>query len=537
MLTLAALALCVWRAHADFVHSFDLPSGDAGYYTTQALRFRELLLAGDVLGFLYQATQPELHPFVHPVALGLWSVIFGATQSVMRSYGAAVFLLAMLLVVLLARRVDPRHGERVGMVVVVLIALGWFHRSHLFTAMTEPTATVAWLLALLVAVRHASDDDWLRQFEVGLAIALASLVRYNLFPMLVVPLLLHRLLESREGGRPRAACLAAWVVPTLVVFLIWSLVVPEVSRAVLVFFGFGAGKAVGLGGFDPGWVLRTVALRFAGGWAAAVPLLVLFTVGLLPLVSGRGYARGSMRLNTSTGLRLLQIVVLVGLVALAVHPAKVVRNLGLLVPTLWLCALLPWAGLQAGPRWARSVVVVLLLASHGAWQLWPVQPPRGDAVPPYRGENVYPDYLAQPDIQEVFDRVEPFAMESRWLLVGGWGYSRQLFPLWALERDPAPVVLQGWEPGIVDAEPGEEIATYLLISPPHPPKKGGERDDLTAVQQALAEALVPLVAEWTTRRRWRVRIFQQRRADLDVGRLLDGPTRQEVVERELDVKR
>ena len=523
LLTLATVGVCAWRAHHAFVRPLDLPSGDAGYYSVQALRFRELLESGDLLGFLYQLTQPELHPPLHALLLAAWSGLAGVGQSAMRSYGVAMYALAAVLLVLVARRVAPKHGEAAGLVAVGLTALGWFHRSHLFTTMTEPTATVAWLLALLVAVKRVDKEDWLPQLDVGLAIALATLVRYNLFPMLLVPLVLHRLVVWRGRGPPPWRSLLVWVAPSAVVFLIWALVVPELPRAIWVFFGLSGGQGLA---FEPQWLARTLALRFAGGWLPALALSTLFVAGLAVGEAGRE-------------LRLLQVVVGVGLAVLMVHPAMVVRNVSLIAPLLWLCALLPWAGVRPGRRWVRPVVVVVLLAAHGLYQLWPVQPPRGDAVPPYPGENVYPDYLPQPELRELMDLVEPFALESRWLLVAGHGFSRYAFPLWALDDPARPVVPLGWGPDVVQAgaEPGEAIATYVLVSPPHPPKKGGEGADLPALQQALAAELVPVVAEQTTRHRWRVRVYQQRRAALEVGHRFGAPSRRELVVRELDVAR
>jgi len=554
----ALLVLRAWRLH---VQPLDLPSGDAGYYALQALRYRELLLDGQLGAAFSRMTLPELHPFLHPLLLGLWSGVVGVSQAAMRSYGAVVTLLALATLPWLGRLAAPRGGEGAGLLVILLCLLGSYQPAHLFTCMTEPTSLLACMLALVVALRTRLDPRPWVWLLLGAAVTLAGLVRYSNLPLLLTPLLLADLVTApRAPWQIRLARWACWVAPSLLVGACWFAVEPELGRALGVFMvnATSSEAAAGLAGWL--WVPWAISTRYAGSWLLAGPMLLLFASGLLALLARQGRelplvlgpVRLVLRLASSPGLVLLQLTVLVGLLALSVHPVKVTRNLSGLVPLLYLCALLPWirssvhlgrARRRLAP-WSRPLLAAAVLS------LYCVLPSPDDPPGPTQGGglgqqlralgNDHPDHHAQPAVQAMLEALEPAARESRWLLVQGWGFADALLVLWAADLGLAVEIIQSWDPSrlaplpAAQAQPGE-LATFVLVSPPFPPGKEGETDRTHETATALAAAGVPPLDHIETSHHWRLRLYQQRRSQVDELRII--PTREDIIARELDVGR
>ena len=538
LLTIASVVVCVASAHTDFVQLDDLPTGDAGYYTMQAMELRDLVLDGDLSGFLGRVFLAEVHPFVHPCALATWITCLGDSQEVVRSYGVFAYALCFILLAWLCGIVDPRRGWIVGLVVVFGTATSTFFRGHFFTAMTEPTSLIVWLLAIGLLIRFHADRRPGQQLAIGLLLLLAALVRYNLFPMLVIPLFIHHLIEHRS--RIRSAFdsrLLLWIAPTVLFFAIWLYLEPDLVTGLKIFF---FNRRVDIPFFDVHsltWLPRTVSTRFLSSPALAIVLFGSISAGLLALATAmdhrRTFSLGDLRvvlhIQTSPGLRLLQLVTLVAVIAITAHPYKISRNLIIVVPLLYACALLPFTRCslvvpRAGRRLVRFVAifsVLVLLSFHGYRQIFSAD---RDLVLDMA------DYLPDPEFREVLDVVSPYAMESRWLFVYGIGYSPALVPLWIGDLKTDVQVFQGWdEQDVVDASAGTDLAhrgpagtaTFVVIVPPlraRPPSgflKHGEVDDTEGILAALEAAAQQFVLEQVTDDGWTVHVYQQRLNHVD----------------------
>jgi len=126
------------------------------------------------------------------------------------------------------------------------------------------------------------------------------------------------------------------------------------------------------------------------------------------------------------------------------------------------------------------------------------------------------DYLPDASMQQVLDQVTPYAQESDWLLVQGWGFGDSVFPLWIHEQGLPAVVVQNWDESVFENIPsGEDIVTYAIVEPPFPATKGDENADLSAIYSAISAAGVTPLNDSVTRHQWSVRIFTHTRAPLD----------------------
>ncbi len=533
VLTVVAVVVCGVTGYGDFVYPGDLPTGDAGYYTIQAMELRDLVFRGDLSGFFSRAFRAEVHPFVHPCVLTAWIACLGDSQDAVRSYGVFAYSLSFILLVWLCQIVDPRRGWIVGLVVVFLTATSTFVRSHLFTAMTEPTSLIVWLLAMGLFIRYHADRRPGPQLAIGSVLLLAALVRYNLFPMLVIPFFVHHLFEHRKAIRSAFDWrLLLWIAPTASFFAIWLLWDPDVLTALQIFF---FNRTVDVPLFDVHsltWLPRTVSMRFLYSPALAIVLFACFTAGLLALATTMDHRRtfhlGKLRLvlhvQTSPGLRLLQFATIVAVIATTAHPYKIPRNLIIIVPLLYACALLPLTrcSLVLPGSWRRlgrlaTIFSVLALLSFQGYRQ--VLSSERDLVIDDA------DYFADPVFHEVLDVVTPYAMESRWLFVDGIGYSMALVPLWAGELEADTEVFQGWDEQVVadvSSSPTQPdggqlgTATFVVIVPPSeslPPSdslKSGDLDDTGAILAALDASSPQFVEERMTRHGWSVHVYQHR---------------------------
>lgn len=542
----ALAAPLVWQAWQLHVHPQDLPSGDAAYYSAQALAFRDLALDGAWGSLLERATWPELHPPGHPLHMALWSLIFGQSQIVLRSYGAAVTMAALLVFLpLMGRQLLPRGGAAAGMLAALVMLLGPYQPTHLFTTMTEPTNLIAWLVALRLAIAWWKDERPWADLLLGAALCIATLVRYSNLPLLLLPLLAADLITRRPTPwRARSARWARWLTPTLVVLCAWLLVEPALPRAIAAFLVTAQpAKAAGL--LDWLWTPWVFAERFVGSWLVAIPLLLLFASGLAPLLTqqdlGRSVALGPLtldwRLGRPTGLALLQLTVLVGMVALSAHPYKVTRNMSALAPLLVIASLLPWLGSRL--RWrGRDATGWATLAAAGALLSlqWGLQPDPTSTTPTgalARMTNDHPDHLPQPELTGLLELLEQQAYDATWLLVHGWGCPEPLLQAWAAEQALETELITRWDPTQLQVEPGAaHTAAVVLVSPPFPPKKRGERDDNRKVAALLEAAGCQRLAPRQTDHGWRLEVLRCPTPEANTAR--QPFTRDDLVRRELE---
>lgn len=482
---------CVAVAHATYVDPRQLANGDAGLYTSMALRFRELILAGDVGGMLELAALPLLRPPGHPLALGLWAAVFGAEHAVMRLYGVAATALGLGLWAGLARRAAGEVGGWVGLGALLLLAAGPLYLQLMFTPMTEPSAGVAVAAALGVAAwAHGRPGPW-PALATGLAVAAAGLVRYNFWLMLPAALLVWHVVERWAGPRDRASRPALldpsrllWLAPSLAVIAVWQLVDRRFLGQLAVFLvnqGNNSGAST-LSLDNWMWVPRTLPAFAWNLGPAGAAVMALFAIGLAPALLGRDLRRpidaggAALALGTSPTLRLLQCWALVGLLALTLHPFKIIRNLHWLMPAFALAMALPFAATRAPGRLGQGLALALALAVGGrvGWLL--------ARVPDFSEDQTY---VLNGELRQALSRVEANLQGAQTLAVVGWMQPLEphLWEIWLRDRGSSARVVVGWMPEAgLDAS---QIELYLV-----PP---GQPVQLTEVLHAQAAARATFV--------------------------------------------
>ncbi len=356
------VAASLWHAHALAYAPDGLPTWDPAGYLVEAVKIHASLVSFDVTGVLKGLTKPDLHPPLHSGLLALWLAVFGNTMDAARAYPIACFVASIGLLAWIGHRAVPGRGLEVGLAAGVLAALGSGNLELLTSPMTESTGLLTQLLALGLAVHWADRRDAKAQLGIGVAILAATLVRFNMAPMLLVPLYVHHAWRFR-GDRdalldPRVLL---WAAPTLVGFAGWQLARPELYDYVGKFF---ENRSSGLAF----WSVENLLFVPLATHRAYLPwlgfaLFVPFVAGLVP----RSKAAGTD--PASAGLGRLQAYVLVAFAALTWHDFKISRNLATALPVFYLCALAPLATL----RFAKAPLVgfaglVAVGCGYGAWQ-------------------------------------------------------------------------------------------------------------------------------------------------------------------------
>ncbi len=470
--SLAALALVLARHR--YVGPAELPGEDAAIYTMRGIRYADHIVGIDPLGALSFASSPALHPPLHPFLMGSWMSIWGTTLDAARSYGAAGLAVCLVLALpWLGRRLDPERGAIVGGMVGAVCLFSMVHMALAFSAMTESSALLTTTLAL--GWLSGRDGRFRTALLGGLGILAASLVRYNMVPMLLAPLIAWRVVEWIRGTRTRPLELVAWATPTLLLYGAWILAVPGELDAIRVFMVNVRDREHTLAETLL-WVPTTL-FDHSLGWILGPLVVVAFLAGLAPAILGRSLSRTlgplQLQLDTLPGLRLVQLFVLATWAALTLHPYKLVRNVHVLVPMLLLTAALPLARSRlAAPRRVVLGLGVLLLglfASHQAL---------------VGSSRTMPNkqYDTLPLTQDIVDAIDHAAKDSSHLVVMGTKrpFSISLPELIARDRHRAYTVEFGWAPGTL--KPG--MRTYGLLAE-------GQDGDVT-------EYLQPDLAQQTT---------------------------------------
>lgn len=485
-LLFAALSVAtIGVARLTYVDPQQIANGDAGLYTLQALRFRELLLAGDLRGVLELASLPLLRPPLHPLALGVWTALFGAEHAVVRLYGVFAAGLGLALCVGLARRVERDAGLWLGLGCVTVIAAGPLTMQMAFTPMTEPTALVGLAGALAVAMVNHHRPGWAAALATGCAVALAGLVRYNFWLMLPAALLAHHVWEHRRGlwdVAARAALLDRtrwlWVAPSLMLALVWQ-ISDRRFLGQLALFLVNRGDNNGAGALSWNnlmWVPRTLYPFGLNVQGAGYALMVLFALGLLPALLDRelrrvlrlGAIEFELSLSTQPALRLMQSWVVVGLVALTLHPFKIIRNLYWMMPFVALCTVLPYARTRVRGGAAGPIVAGLfaaLFAGRVTWQL---------VNRPAFTED--PTYFSNEEVRSALSRLEANLQGADTLAVIGWyaPLEPHVFEIWLRDRGQPTRVVVDWMPGAgFDSDqrelflvpPGQQTRLVELLEP------------------------------------------------------------------------
>ncbi|MES2642212.1 MAG: glycosyltransferase family 39 protein [Myxococcota bacterium] len=364
----ACIAASVWHAHSLAYAPDGLPTWDPAGYLLEAVKIRASVVTGDVLGVLKGLTKPDLHPPLHSGMLAAWLTVAGNTMAAARLYPVLCFVASLGLLVWTAHRALPRRGLEVGLVAALLTALSSGNLELLSSPMTESTGLLTQLLALGLAVHWAERRDARVQLGIGVAVLAATLVRFNMAPMLLAPLYVHHAWRFR---RDRDALLdprvLLWALPTLVGFALWQLSRPDLYDYVQKFF---ENRSSGLAFWSVESLLFVPLATHRGylPWLGAA-LFVPFVIGLVPWVWRNERVDNSDATNSGAGLGRLQAYVLIGFAALTWHDFKIARNLATVLPVFYLCAVAPFATL----RFARAQLVgfaamLVLGCGYGVWQ-------------------------------------------------------------------------------------------------------------------------------------------------------------------------
>ena len=332
-----------------------VPSLDAGDYLGQAWAYRQALEVWDLQAFFTAALTPNVHPPLHALLLGVVLAALGPEADLAAASAVELLLFVGALggLVAPARGIDREWGLTVGLCAAAFVAWSTEHARLSSAPMTENAALLATIVTLILAVRWDRRGTTFDALATGVALTLAGLVRWNLGPMLLLPLLI-------AGHRDHRVTLHLLVVPTFATLVVWSALRPELGEALRAFF-------TNVDSGVPLWTKENLlwlptATSDAYHGPLGTGLVVLFS-----LVALRGRA-GAPRALFAPGHRILLLTALVGAVALTVHPFKIHRAMHGLVALLDLIAAfgalaalsyLP-ARLRPG---ATGIVLVLALAA------------------------------------------------------------------------------------------------------------------------------------------------------------------------------
>ncbi|MDP2315271.1 MAG: glycosyltransferase family 39 protein [Pseudomonadota bacterium] len=470
----ACIAASVWHAHTIAYAPDGLPTWDPAGYLLEAVKIHASLVSGDAWGVLKGLTKPDLHPPLHSALLAFWLAIAGNTMAAARLYPVLCFVASLGLVVWMGHRALPRRGLEVGLVAALLTALGRGNLELLSSPMTESTGLLTQLLALGLAVHWADRRDARVQLGIGAAVLAATLVRFNMAPMLLAPLYVHHAWRFR---RDREALLdprvLLWAVPTLVGFGLWQLTRPDLYDYVVKFF---ENRSSGLD-FWSAESLLFVPLSTHRGYLpyVGVALFVPFLVGLVPRVGAAATAADpaagapTASAPSGAGLGRLQAYVLIGFAALTWHDFKIARNLATVLPVFYLCAVAPLAAL----RFAKAPLVAFagLLALGGGYGVW-------QHKVTLDGLAARTDFQPDPIAFEALQFIEKHAREREQAWVTGWVFrlSPNLIDYWLrVNGVPAKLRLDQQLFGVqsrtgVEAPWTEEYATWTaetVLAPEH----------------------------------------------------------------------
>ena len=440
-----------------------LPSWDSSGYLLQALRLRETILAGDPAAFVWELTRPDLHPPLHGLFVALWMLVAGTSLAASRVYAGLAFVAGLGWIAALGARADRARGWTVGALAALLCALGIGSLQLVSTPMTEATALPMLYWALWVAAGRVGAPgvrvSARARLEVGLAVMLTGLVRYNLPPMLFAPLFLHHAWEQRGAWRDPARRrllldprVLLWVAPTVVIFAAWQLLRPDMAEQIQKFLENRSSGIPFWTAENLLWVPIKVTSDYFSTPIVSVPLFVGFLLGFLPpRWRPWGGAGGDEpdRLGQGPGegvLGLLQWFALVAFFLLTLHDFKISRNLGPVLPSFSIVAVstllaIRWPGVStlAERRPALGVVALLLLAPPYA--IWQHVAKLGDVA------NTG-DFRPDPTVRAALEFIDRHARERERTWVVGWVYriSPNLIEYWLRTH---------------------EVPTKLLLEQPH----------------------------------------------------------------------
>lgn len=377
----ALLLLALRRAALSTACVHCVPSFDVADYLNQALDLRDASAAGRLLAEL---RAPALHPPGHAAVMALAMGLLGTELPSMMQASLGLFGLSLAALLALGHALDAQRGRWAGLIAAGLTATSVEHVRLSTAPMTENLALTVTLLTLALGARSLERPSRGLALAVGVSALAGALVRYNLGPMLLAPLLLAWLVDralARGGWLDPRPWL--WALPTALTFGAWGWLEPGLPDAIFRFLhnvdsGLPTWSAENLS-----WAPRTFAHRYLDAPALAVAVGALAALGLL-----EGLRPGARQ--TRSGDRVVGLYVLLSLAVITLHPYKLTRTLHGVVPPLFLLAALPLVRLPL-PRAPHAAVAARALGLAaalclGAWRLSLPSPPE-DAERPEVGEN------------------------------------------------------------------------------------------------------------------------------------------------------
>lgn len=280
-----------------------IPSLDVADYLGQAWVYRDLFVAGDLGGALRAALVPNVHPPLHALGLGLGLALFGASVSVACALELVVYVAGLVGVMLLGRTLDRDTGLDAGLWAAAILSFSLEHLRLSTAPMTENAAMLTTVITLGLAVRWDRRGGVTDAVLVGTAALMAALVRWNLGPMLLAPLVTLGYFRNRTT--------VPWMLaPTGLVLAAWSSVAPDLAPALTTFFT----------NVDSGLPLLSLENLLWGPGALSSAYLGILGAGLVGLGLG-----ASLLHPRRAQLRVLALTAAIGAVALTVHPFKIAR--------------------------------------------------------------------------------------------------------------------------------------------------------------------------------------------------------------------
>lgn len=224
-LTLATLGWLAGFVRQSAAYAFD---SDEGIHAYEALRVSAYLRDGDAAGALAASLEGSFYPPIHSWLLGISLAVLGATSTIARSFGLAIYALDVMLVYGLGRWLArPARGRP---------ASGWPWLAGPAAALPMLAAPPMWVTSSLVYLeplgilfvlvafwgywQGISGRGW-GWWLAGLGIVANGLVKYPYWPLLAIPLPLALALRCRHDWRALPGRLAALTLPSAVAILVW----------------------------------------------------------------------------------------------------------------------------------------------------------------------------------------------------------------------------------------------------------------------------------------------------------------------------
>ncbi len=349
------------RAQALLQDPAYLPGWDGSGYVRRGIAYFDAWSSGSWRNIWDLVVRPDIRPPVFGLVLGAFMTLRGDTPAAGIEWAQIAWFIGLFLTVCLGARLRVRGGLVAGALAALITAGTYDHLALVFAPMSESTSLLTVIgatLGTLLLLPHGVAGA----LGIGLLMLLASMVRYNLGPMILFPLLAWHGWEHRDDRKklldPKVLL---WGLPAVLVFSVWQLAEPRLAEKVETFL---VNRSSGLSFWSADFLLFVprAAVSDFYGWIGYW-IMAFAAIGLLPMLRRSPW----LGLASSPELRLVQVQTLAGFVALTLHDYKLARNLYTLVPLLVMCAVTPvLPALLPAPGQSRRRQALGALAGIGA---------------------------------------------------------------------------------------------------------------------------------------------------------------------------